>query len=74
MSCPQINNLERVTAVLASVPERFVFMGGATICLLSWFRENKENLEEALLSFLSVSSVGREDLVIDLIEKFSQAV
>lgn len=30
---PQIRNLERVAAVLAGVPERFVFTGGATICL-----------------------------------------
>ena len=30
---PQIRNLERVAKVLAAVPERFVFTGGATICL-----------------------------------------
>lgn len=33
MTHPQISNLERVATVLASVPERFVFTGGATICL-----------------------------------------
>ncbi|WP_302184655.1 hypothetical protein [Planktothrix pseudagardhii] len=30
MTHPQIRNLERVATVLASVPERFVFTGGAT--------------------------------------------
>ncbi|MEY3329362.1 MAG: hypothetical protein RLZZ115_2245 [Cyanobacteriota bacterium] len=33
MTHPQIRNLERVAKVLAAVPERFVFTGGATICL-----------------------------------------
>ncbi len=33
MNNPQIDNLERVAAVLASLPDRFVFTGGATISL-----------------------------------------
>ncbi len=33
MTHPQIRNLERVAKVFAAVPERFVFTGGATICL-----------------------------------------
>jgi hypothetical protein len=40
----------------------------------SWFRENRENLQEAVLSFLPTSSVDREDLVIDLIERFGQVI
>ena len=40
----------------------------------SWFRENRENLQEAVLSFLPASSVNREDLVIDLIERFGQVI
>ena len=33
MSNPQIENLERVASILACVPDRFVFTGGATISL-----------------------------------------
>ena len=33
MTNPQIENLERVAEILARVPERFVFTGGATIVL-----------------------------------------
>lgn len=33
MTNPQINNLEKVATILASVPERFVFTGGGTIVL-----------------------------------------
>ncbi|NEO27084.1 MAG: hypothetical protein F6K03_09360, partial [Kamptonema sp. SIO4C4] len=33
MSSPQIDNLERVAEVLAAIPERFIFTGGATIAL-----------------------------------------
>ena len=33
MNNPQIDNLERVSAVLASLPDLFVFTGGATISL-----------------------------------------
>jgi hypothetical protein len=40
----------------------------------SWFRENRENLQEAVLSFLPASSVDREDLVIDLIERLGQVI
>ena len=33
MSNPQIDSLERVAALLADIPTRFVFTGGATIVL-----------------------------------------
>ena len=33
MTNPQIENLEKVAAILANVPERFVFTGGGTIVL-----------------------------------------
>lgn len=39
--------------------------------LRSWFRENKEDLEEAILCFLPASSYEREDIVIELIQKFA---
>ena len=48
--------------------------GAVKVFLGSWFRENRENLQEAVLSFLPDSSVDREDLVIDLIERFGQVV
>ncbi|MGK7936700.1 MAG: hypothetical protein AB4206_13020 [Xenococcaceae cyanobacterium] len=33
MTNPQIDSLEKVAAILAKVPEKFVFTGGATIVL-----------------------------------------
>ena len=39
----------------------------------SWFKENREDLQEAVLCFLPLSSSGREDIVFDLITTFSQA-
>lgn len=48
--------------------------GAVKVFLGSWFGENRENLQEAVLSFLPDSSVNREDLVIDLIERFGQVV
>lgn len=40
------------------------------IFLASWFRENGNDLEEAVLSFLPSVSKDREDLVFDLIQSF----
>jgi hypothetical protein len=40
------------------------------IFLASWFRENGNALEEAVLSFLPSVSRGREDFVFDLIQSF----
>ncbi|NJN74097.1 MAG: hypothetical protein HC799_15450 [Limnothrix sp. RL_2_0] len=40
--------------------------------LKSWFRENQEDLEEAVLCFLPASSREREDIVIDIIGRFAQ--
>ena len=40
--------------------------------LRDWFRENRDDLKEAVLSFLPSSSDGREDLLFDLIAGFSQ--
>ncbi|MGL6136001.1 MAG: hypothetical protein ACRC2M_01805 [Planktothrix sp.] len=48
--------------------------GEVKVFLGSWFRENRENLQEAVLSFLPTSSVDREDLVIDLIERLGQVI
>lgn len=38
----------------------------------SWFRENGEDLQEAILTFVPSSSVDRQDFVIDLIERFGR--
>lgn len=38
----------------------------------SWFRENGEDLQEAVLTFLPSSSPDRQDLIIDLIERLGQ--
>lgn len=40
------------------------------IFLASWFQENRNDLEEAVLSFLPSVSRDREDLVFDLIQSF----
>ncbi|MFM6396797.1 MAG: hypothetical protein ACKPFF_08950, partial [Planktothrix sp.] len=48
--------------------------GEVKIFLGSWFRENKEELQEAVLTFLPASSGEREDLVIDLIERLSRVI
>jgi len=37
-----------------------------------WFRENRDNLEEAVVSFLPSSSRDREDLAVELIRRFLQ--
>lgn len=38
--------------------------------LSSWFRDNRDNLEEAVISFLPLSSRDREEIVFDLIQRF----
>lgn len=48
--------------------------GEVKIFLGSWFRENSEELQEAVLTFLPASSGEREDLVIDLIERLSRVI
>ena len=40
--------------------------------LSDWFRENRSDLEEAVLCFLPASDSEREDLVINIIERFMQ--
>ncbi|MGB2924557.1 MAG: nucleotidyl transferase AbiEii/AbiGii toxin family protein [Limnothrix sp.] len=40
--------------------------------LSAWFRENRDDLEEAVLCFLPTSDSEREDIVIDIIERFAQ--
>lgn len=48
--------------------------GEVKIFLGSWFRENREELQEAVLTFLPASSGEREDLVIDLIERLGRVI
>ena len=40
--------------------------------LSNWFQANRDDLQEAVLSFLPSSSYGREDLLFDLITTFTQ--
>ena len=40
--------------------------------LQEWFKENVEELKDAVQYFLPSSSVSRENLVISLIERFAQ--
>lgn len=40
--------------------------------LQQWFQENIENLKDAAYNFSPTSSANREDLVIDLIERFAR--
>ena len=42
--------------------------------LTDWFRNNIKGLEEAVFCFLPDSSVGREELVIDLLKRFANFV
>ncbi|AFZ47768.1 hypothetical protein Cyast_1812 [Cyanobacterium stanieri PCC 7202] len=39
--------------------------------LSTWFLDNLRQLEEAVFCFVPASSVGREDIVIDLLDKFA---
>ena len=40
--------------------------------LSNWFQANRDDLQEAVLSFLPSSSYGREDLLFDLITTFTE--
>ncbi len=46
--------------------------GEVKFFLQQWFQENIEDLKDAAYNFSPTSSASREDLVIDLIERFAQ--
>lgn len=46
--------------------------GEVQLFVRQWFRENRENLEDAVANFLPLSSASREDLTYELIKNFAQ--
>ena len=55
-----------------ALPEEFEKAEGEVkIFLQQWFRENRENLEDAVANFLPSSSASREERAIELIAKFA---
>ena len=45
--------------------------GEVKIFLRQWFKENQDNLEDAVANFLPSSSIGREERAIELIQSFA---